>query len=79
MSSSIADILGNQRFEEPPEIMAIKDFVMQQFGHTPNVRITNQAIMITVSSAALAGALRPHLFQLQHDIQTTKRLVIRIA
>lgn len=79
MSSSLADILGSQRFDEPPEIGAIKNFVKEQFGHTPNVRITDQAIMITVSSAALAGALRPHLFQLQRSIQTKKRLVIRIA
>ena len=78
MSSSLSDILGKRESAEPPEITAIKEFVQKNFGKTPAVRLTNNSIMIIVSSAAFAGALRPRLLELQEYAKTDKRLIIRI-
>ncbi len=78
MSNSIGDLLSQKAFFEPPEIKIIKDFVDQTFQVKPTVAVGDREIIIGVSSAALAGALRPHLFELQRECKTTKRLVIRI-
>jgi hypothetical protein len=78
MSSSLSDILSKRESAEPPEITAIKQFVLEKFGKTPGVRLTGNAIMIIVSSAAFAGALRPRLLELQEYAKTDKRLIIRI-
>ena len=78
MTDSIGDLLNKQRFVEPPEIKQVRDFVEQRFKVTPQVSVTQKTIVIAVKSAALAGALRPLLHQLQADINTDKRLVIRI-
>lgn len=79
MSNSLADILGKKDFSEPSEIQDIKKFVSDKFGQTPSVKITDSAIMISVSSSSLAGALRPELHKLQEQLDTKKRLVIRIG
>lgn len=79
MTDSLADILGRQRFEEPPEVKIIKDFVQDKFKSNASVTIQTHQIIIGVSSAALAGTLRMHLHELQKLCQTEKRLVIRIG
>ena len=78
MSDSIADLLGKRKFEEPPEIKIIQEFVESRYQVTPQVSITPQQIIIGVKSAALAGTLRPLLHQLQSECNTDKRLIIRI-
>ncbi len=79
MGSSIADILSTRSFDEPDEIGIIKQFVLEHYDHQPGIKITDQAIIITVSSAALAGALRPRLHELIALSKTKKRLAIRIG
>jgi hypothetical protein len=79
MTSQIGDLLDTSRFEEPPEVRVIKDFVTEKFQATPHVTVQQTQIIIGVPSAALAGALRMHLHQLQQLCQTEKRLVIRIG
>lgn len=79
MGSSIQDILKARKRNEPDEIAIIKDFVLGNFSHTPRIKITDTNIIITVSGAALAGALRPRLHELTRLCQTKKRLSIRIG
>lgn len=79
MTDSLADIFRQQRFEEPPEIVIIKDFIHEKFQSTASVTVRTNQIVIGVSSAALAGALRMYLHELQELCQTEKRLVIRIG
>jgi len=79
MSNSLGDILGKKKFEEPDEIGQIKSFVFELFKQTPSVTLTDSAIIISVSSASLAGALRPELHKLQEQLNTPKRLTIRIG
>lgn len=79
MTDSIRDLLPQERFEEPPEVQVIKDFVLDKFQQPVKVTIQPTQIIITVSSAALAGTLRTYLHKLQELCQTEKRLVIRIG
>jgi len=59
--------------------MIIKDYVNAHFNESPGVMIREQTIIIKVSNASLAGALRMHLNNLQTKLKTEKRLIIRIA
>lgn len=78
MSESVADILGGRIPKEPKEIHIIKRFVREKFKSDVSVMIQERQIIISVQSAALAGALRLHLHELKKLCETQKRLVIRI-
>lgn len=79
MTNSLADILKDRQPQEPPEISIIKNFVREEFQADCTVLMQVQQIIIQVRSAALAGALRPHLYSLKEVCDTDKRLVIRIC
>ncbi len=79
MTDSIGDLLPKGRFEEPPEVRVIKEFVQKKFRQPVGVTVQPAQIIIQVKSAALAGALRVHLHELQELCQTEKHLVIRIG
>jgi hypothetical protein len=76
---SIKDLLTQKDFDKPDEIKQIKDFVKSKFGEEPAVKITKNNIIISVSSAALAGALRVHMHHLAEDLRTEKKLLLRIG
>jgi len=79
MPDAIGDLLPKGRFDEPPEIKIIKDFVMDKFNQPVNIITQKSNIVIQVNSAALAGALRGQLHILQDKCQTDKQLIIRIS
>lgn len=79
MTDSIGDLLKSRGNNEPEEIVLIKAFVKQKFNEPAQVTIREFQIIITVQSAALAGALRMQLYNLQQQLDTKKRLVIRIS
>ena len=78
MTKSLADIMSG-KWQQPPEIKVIKDFVRDKFNEDVDVSIGPRQINITVSGAALAGALRMHIHELQKSLKTDKKLVIRIG
>lgn len=78
MADAIGDILVGRQSEEPEEIRIIKKFICDMFQVEPKVSLMTDQIIIGVRGASLAGALRPHLFELQALCRTQKRLVIRI-
>lgn len=79
MSNSLKDILGSRKYEQPDEITYIKNFVREKFNEEPGVRITKQNIIINVSDASLAGALRVHLYKIERELNLKKRLRIVIG
>lgn len=79
MTQSVGDILGSRKYDEPDELLIIRKFVQDKFDATPKLKFTTNTIIINVSNAALAGALRPHLHTLQAKSKTDKRLIIRIG
>ena len=79
MGTSIKDILGGNTFAEPEEIRIIKNYMFEHFQSGCSVKITANTITIFTGSSALAGALRPHLIDLQKRCNTDKKLLIRIG
>jgi hypothetical protein len=79
MADALGDLLPTGRFEEPPEVQIIKDFIQTTFRQSAQIAVQPTLIVIRVKSAALAGALRPELHRLQELCQTDKRLIIRIG
>lgn len=79
MTDSIGDLLPKHKFDEPPEVRIIKEFVQEKFQQTVSVTVQPTTILIHVKSAALAGALRMQLHHLQKEIGSDKRLIIRIG
>ena len=76
---SIKDLLIQKDFEQPYEIQQIKDFLNSKFVEEPKVKMTKNSIIISVSNASLAGALRMHLHHLAKEIRIEKKLLIRIS
>jgi hypothetical protein len=79
MSISLQDVLAKRFDAEPPEIGVIKQYVLNELGAQVAVGVRGNQLVISVASAALAGALRPHLYKLKNLCKTDKRLVIRIG
>ena len=76
---SLNNILSRKDFDVPPEIAAIKAYVQRHFQSEVSVKLGPTTIVISASSAALAGSLRMHLRQLQAAAQTDKKLILRIG
>jgi hypothetical protein len=79
MSTSVGDILSTRRSDEPPEIAVIKQFVREHYDAPCQVILRSDQIIIQVQSAGLAGSLRMKLHKLQNQLDTTRRLSIRIT
>jgi len=78
MADAIGDILPD-RFDEPPEVSIIKDFIRKEYRQPSTVLVQPNQIVITVQSAALAGTLRMRLPELKELCRTDKRLMLRIG
>ena len=76
---SLGSLLGGQKFVEPPEVEAIKEYVQKKYDSAVKVQVTEKQIMIIVASAALAGTLRTELHTLQEQLKTDKKLALRIG
>jgi hypothetical protein len=78
MSDSLADILQNRDFDEPPESRVIKRYLYEQFQVAVEVIIRDKDILVTVTSAPLANIIRLRSRLLQTIAETDKRIVVRI-
>ncbi|CAN5612071.1 hypothetical protein BH23PAT1_BH23PAT1_0560 [soil metagenome] len=78
MTDQIGDLLDLQRFAEPEEVKIIKSYLQKNFGATGQITVQQTQIIIKVPGAALAGALRMRLHELQELCGKDRRLVIRI-
>lgn len=78
MTNSISDILGD-KFDEPDEITQIKSYVKKKYDDDVGVELRPDRIIIAAPNASLASTLRMELHKLQKDINTDKKLIIRIG
>lgn len=76
---SLQDILGHKDFDQPPEIEIIKTFVRKNLSADVGVVMQQRSITIITTSASLAGSLRPKLYSLKKELDTDKKLFIRIG
>ncbi|HEX4774042.1 MAG TPA: hypothetical protein VH234_00810 [Candidatus Saccharimonadales bacterium] len=75
----LKNILGNRGFDEPPEMVAIKKYVQDEFKVSVSVMVRERDIVIQVPSAALANTLRLRSPDIKRRCQTDKRLTFRIG
>lgn len=75
---SLQDLLGKYSPKEPDEITAVKNYVLKQFGVEPRVGLHGETLVITVSSASLANALRLRQTYLQ-KVANNKKIMFRIG
>lgn len=75
---NLADILHLKDFDQPPEIIAIKEYVRDHYKKDISVTIDKQQIVISSSSAGLIGSLRLNSAALQKKVGTNKRILFRI-
>ena len=73
---NLSDILAKKDLSEPPEYKIIKEFVLNKYEETVNIKIDISKITILVSNSALANSLRMNIPELQELCNTTKRIVI---
>ncbi|HEX7368488.1 MAG TPA: hypothetical protein VF261_02430 [Candidatus Saccharimonadales bacterium] len=78
MTDSLADLLSNKNFDEPPEMQAIKHFVRDSFDEDCEVLLRERDIVVSVRSSSLAGALRLKLPELRKRAKITKKIILRI-
>lgn len=79
MIDALGDILGNKRFEEPPEIAIIKKFVKENFKTDVSVTMHARYITIHAPNSAFAASLQMQLHELQRLVGSNRRLAIRIG
>jgi len=75
----LGEILKNKKFSEPPELMAIKKYVHDNFQADVSLAIRDDRIVITAGSGALANTLRLHSQQIIETCQVTRKLVFKIG
>jgi hypothetical protein len=76
---SLHDILGHKDFDEPPEALAIKKYVRDQFDESVAVTVRERDIIVATPSAALANTLRSRILTLNKISGGKKRLIFRIG
>ena len=79
MSESLHDILLRRDDTEPSEIATIKEFITRRFKSDATVSMRKNRIIITVKSAALAGTLRMHMYELQKLVKKGVKISIQIT
>jgi hypothetical protein len=79
LTHSLFSILSDRNFDEPPEMLAIKKYVQDEFKAEVIVQIRDKDIVIVVPNAALAGTLRMRSPEIKRRCQLDKRLVFRIG
>lgn len=76
---AISDLLGKKAPQEPPQVAALKQYVLDNYGEDSKVSINPNYYRITVTSAALAGRLRLEAVEIQASCKLDKKLVIQIG
>ena len=79
MSESLHNILLRRDDTEPPEIASIKEFINRRFKSDAAVSLRKNRIIISVKSAALAGTLRMHMYELQKLVKKGVKISIHIT
>lgn len=76
---SISDLLQSKRPQEPPQLLALRDYVEKHHSSKSQTGISQLGYSLTVPSAPLASTLRMELPQIQKECNLDKKLFIRIG
>lgn len=76
---SLLDILGRKDFDLPPEVIAIKNYIRDEFNQEVEVMVRDKDIVIAGRGSAFINTLRLRTPALRRAANTTKRLTFRIV
>jgi hypothetical protein len=76
---SLQELLGRYSPKEPDEIAAVKQYIFKEFGVEPTVGLHGETLVITVTSASLANALRLRILTIQKVIGSKRKVLFRIG
>ena len=75
----IGDILRAKDFDTPPEVQAVKEYVMRHYKSEVKITVQPKSLLISARSASLIGSLRLNAPALQRAAKTDKKLIFRIG
>ena len=76
---SLQDLLGRYRPQEPEEVTVVKRYISDEFGAESSVGLHGESLVITVTSASLANALRMRLPALKKLSGPNRKIMFRIG
>lgn len=76
---SLFSILSHKNFDEPPEAVAIKKFVYDEYKTDVTIIVRDDDIVVQVPSAAFASTLRLRAPELKRRCQIDKKVIFRIS
>jgi hypothetical protein len=76
---SLQELLGKYSPREPEEILAVKQYILEQFDAESSVGLHGETLVITVSSASLANALRLRLPAIRKIAGARAKIMFRIG
>ena len=75
----ISEILKGKNLAEPPEVAAIKKYVLDKYDETVKTTVHNDSISLTVPSSSLANSLRLDSQTIIKECNLTKKLIFKIG
>jgi hypothetical protein len=75
---SIIDILGKRDFDEPSEIIDIKNFINQEYGHQATVQLSGSSIVVNLPNASLVNTVRLRVPEIRKKYKIEKKFIFRI-
>ncbi len=76
---SIADLMSAKRPDEPPQLKALREYVLTNHGEKIKTAVSQFGYTITVPNAPLASTLRMEVPQIRVACGLDKKLFIRIG
>lgn len=76
---SLQELLGKYTPQEPDEVTALKQYILNEFQAKARVGLHGETLVITVRSASLANALRLRIVALKKAANTKRRIMFRIG
>ena len=76
---SLKDLLLEKNLDEPSEVTALRDYYQALFKKKPSVKITANAIVLTVPNGKIATEMRARQLDIEMRCQLTKKFIVRIG
>lgn len=76
---SVSDLMKTYGRTEPPELSALKEYVLKNYGAEAKAEISNKAFVLSVKSASLAGNLHADAAKIKKACGLDLPLKIRIS
>ncbi|HSX47323.1 MAG TPA: hypothetical protein VLF63_00970, partial [Patescibacteria group bacterium] len=75
----IRKLLSQKKYNQPPEILKIKEFVKNKYKAVVSVKIQQNNFILTVDNASLASSIRLNIVELKEKCSLkSQKIIIKI-